>query len=151
MEIPNTHAKTIHKSLTSDVPKSVLGTKEESRAETLVSTWQFFAAVNRRNVNVPARSQLTSIEVCERDNIEVPDVPTTTVATNAASTTTPPITVVVELRGTRSPRINVPEGSRHIPLSLQHVDQGHGCNNLLRDKLMNLEGKISAHVKVTPL
>ena len=81
----------------------------------LASTWQFFAAVNRRNVNVPVRNQLTSIEVCERDNIEVPDVPTTTVATTAASTTTPPITVDVELRGTSSPRISLPKGSPSHP------------------------------------
>ena len=115
MEIPNTRAKTIHKSLTSEVPKSLQGTKEASRAEALVSTWQFFAAVDRRNVNVPARNQLTSIEVHERDNIEVPDVLTTTVATTAASTTTPPITVDVELRGTSSPRISLPEGSPSHP------------------------------------
>ena len=38
MEIPNTHAKTIHKSPTSEVPKSLQGTKEASRAEALVST-----------------------------------------------------------------------------------------------------------------
>ena len=115
MEIPYTCAKTIHKSPTSEVPKSLQGTKEASRAEALASTWQFFAAVDRRNVNVPARNQLTSIEAHERDNIEVPDVPTTTVATTAASTTTPPITVDVELRGTSSPRISLPEGSPSCP------------------------------------
>ena len=38
MEIPNTHAKTIHKSSTSGVPKSIQGTKEASRAEMLAST-----------------------------------------------------------------------------------------------------------------
>ena len=38
MEIPNTHAKTIHKSPTSEVPKSLQGTKEASRAEALAST-----------------------------------------------------------------------------------------------------------------
>ena len=73
------------------------------------------AAVNRRNVNVPAGNQLISIEVHERDNIEVLDVPTTTVATTAASTTTPPITVDVELRGTSSPRISLPKGSPSCP------------------------------------
>ena len=115
MEIPNTHTKTIHKSSTSEVPKSIQGTKEASRAEALASTQQFFAAVDRRNVNVPAGNQLTSIEVHERDNIEVPDVPTTTVATTAASTTTPPINVDVELRGTSSPRISLPKGSPSCP------------------------------------
>ena len=80
-----------------------------------MSTQQVFAAVDRRNINVPAGNQLTSIEFHERDNIEVPDVPTTTVATTAASTTTPPITVDVELRGTSSPRISLPKGSPSCP------------------------------------
>ena len=112
MEIPDTHAKTIHKNLTSEVPKSLQGTKEVSRAEALASTQQFFAAVDRRNMKVPARNQLTPIEVCERDNIEVLDVPNTT---TAVSTTIPPITVDVELRGTSSPRISLPEGSPSHP------------------------------------
>ena len=115
MEIPDTRTKAIHESPTSGVPKSIQGTKEASRVEALVSTWQFFAAVDRRNVNVPVGNQLTSIEVHERDNIEVPDVPTTTVATTAASTTIPPITVDVELRGTSSPRISLPKGSPSHP------------------------------------
>ena len=115
MEIPNTCAKTIHKSPPSEVPKSLQGTKEASRAEALASTRQFFAAVERRNVNVPAGNQLTSIEVHERDDIEIPDVLTTTVATTVASTPTPPITVDVELRGTSSPRINLPKGSPSCP------------------------------------
>ena len=115
MEIPDTHAKAIYKSPTSGVPKSIQGTKEVSRAEALASTRQFFAAVDRRNVNVPAGNQLTSIEVHERDNIEVLDVLTITVATAAASTTTPPITVDVELRGTSSPRISLPKGSPSCP------------------------------------
>ena len=115
MEILNTHAKRIHKGPNSGVPKSIQGTKEASRAEALVSTQQFFAAVESRNVNVPAGNQLTSIEVHERDDIEIPNVPTTTVATTAASTTTPPITIDVELRGTSNPRINLPKGSPLYP------------------------------------
>ena len=115
MEIPNTCVKTMHKSPTSEVPKSLQGTKEAGRAEALALTQQFFAAVDRRNVNVPAGNQLTSIEVHERDNIEVPDVPTTTISTTAAPTTTPPITVDVELRGTSSPRISLPKGSPSHP------------------------------------
>ena len=115
MEIPNTRMKTIHKSPSPRVPKSIQGTKEASRAEALASAQQFFAAVNRRNVSVPTGNQLTSIEVRERDNIEVLDVPTTTVATIAASTTTPPITVDMELRGTNSPRISLPKGSPSCP------------------------------------
>ena len=71
--------------------------------------------MDKRNVNVPAGNQLTSIEVHERDNIEVPDAPTTTVATVAASTTTPPITVEVDLRGTSSPRISLPKRSPSCP------------------------------------
>ena len=54
---------------------------------------------------------MTSIEVHERDNMEVPDVPTTTVAATTTSTTPPPITMDVELRGTSSPRISLPKGS----------------------------------------
>ena len=134
MEIPNTHVKTTHKSPIPGVAKSIQGTKEASRAEALVSTQQFFAAVNRRNVNVPAETQVTSTEVPEGNTIEVPDVPTTTVATTTASTTTPPMTLDTELRGTSSPRISLPEGSHHTPLLPQHVGQEHGCNNSLRDK-----------------
>ena len=116
MEIPNTSVKTVHRSPIPGVPKSILETKEASRAEALASTQQFFAAVDRRNVNIPAGNQLTSTEVCERDIIEVPDVPTTTtVATTTTSTTTPPITMDVELRGTSSPRISLPEGSPSHP------------------------------------
>ena len=90
MEIPNTCMKTVHKSPTLGVPKSIQGTKEASRAEALASTQQFFAAVDRRNVSISIGNQLASTEVCERDIIEVPDVPTTTVATTSTSTTTPP-------------------------------------------------------------
>ena len=50
-------------------------------------------------------SHITSAEVCERDVTEVPEVPTT------AATTTPPVTLDVEPRGTSSPRISLPEGS----------------------------------------
>ena len=115
MEIPNTCVKTIHKSPIPGVPKSLQGTKEANRAEALASTWQFFAAVDRRNVNVPPGNQLISIEVHERDNMEVPDVLTTTVATTTVSTTTPPVTLDVELRGTSSPRISLPKGSPSCP------------------------------------
>ena len=38
MKIPNTHVKTVHKSLTLGVPKPIQGTKEASRVEMLVST-----------------------------------------------------------------------------------------------------------------
>ena len=81
----------------------------------MASTQQFFAAVSRGNVNIPAGNQLTSIEVHKRDNVEVPDVPTTTVATTTISTTTPLVTLDVELRGTSSPRISLPKGSPSCP------------------------------------
>ena len=83
--------------------------------EALVSTQQFFAAVDQRNMNIPARNQVTSVEAHERDNIEVPDIPTTTVVTTTTSITTPPIPLDVELIGTSSPRISLPEGSLSCP------------------------------------
>ena len=66
-------------------------------------------------MNVPAGNQVTSVEVHERDIIEVLDVLTTTVVTTATSMTTPPITLDTELRGTSSPRISLPEGSLSHP------------------------------------
>ena len=151
MEIPNTHPKTIHKSPTSEVPKSLQGTKEASRAEALVSTQHFIAAVDKRNVNVPAGNQITSIEVHERDNMEVHDVPTTTVATTAASTTTPPVTVDVELRGTSSPRISLPKGSPSCPAATATCRSRTRIQQLTEDKQMNLERKILVQVKVIHL
>ena len=115
MEFPNTSVKTVPKESISGVPKSLQGTKEASRAEVLVSTRQFFAAIDQRNINVPAGNQMTSVEVPERETIEVPDVPTTTVVMMTTSTTTPPITLDAELRGTSSPRISLPEGSPSHP------------------------------------
>ena len=64
-------------------------------------------------MNVPARNQVTSVEVHERANIEVPDILTTTVVTTPV--TTPPIPLDVELIGTSSPRISLPEGSPSCP------------------------------------
>ena len=113
MEFPNTQVKTIPKDPVSGVPKSLQGTKEASRVEALASTQQFFAAVDQRNMNVPIRNQVTSVKVHERDNIEVPDISTTTVVTT--SVTTPPIPLDVELIGTSSPRISLPEGSPSRP------------------------------------
>ena len=134
MEFPNTQVKTISKEPITGVPKSLQGTKEASRVEALASTQQFFAAVDQRNMNIPARSQVTSVEVHERDTIEVPDVPTTTVATTTATISTPPITLDAELVGTSSPRISLPEGSPSHPTVTAMCDQGHGCNNSQRDK-----------------
>ena len=63
--------------------------------------------VDRRNASLTAGSQLASVEVCERDVVEVPDVSTTT--------TSPPRNIEVEPRGTSSPRISLPEGSPSHP------------------------------------
>ena len=115
MEFPNTQVKTIPKDPISGVAKSLQGTKEASRAEALASTRQFFAAVDQRNMNVPAGNQVTSVEVHERENIEVLDVPTTTVATTTTSIITPPITLDAELIDTSSPRISLPQGSPSHP------------------------------------
>ena len=51
-----------------------------------------------------------SAEVRERDVTEVSDVPATT-----ATTTTPPVALDVEPRGTSSPRISLHEGSPSCP------------------------------------
>ena len=66
-------------------------------------------------MNVPIGNQVISIEVHERGSLEVPDVPTTTVVTTTTSTTTPPVPLDVELIGTGSPRISLPEGSPSHP------------------------------------
>ena len=84
--------------------------KEASREEVIASTQQFFAMVDRRNASITTGSQLASTEVCERD-VEVPDVPAVTDTT----TTTPPVNLDVEPRGTSSPRISLPEGSPSCP------------------------------------
>ena len=115
MEFPNTQVKTIPKGPILRVPKSLQGTKEASRVEALASTQQFFAAVDQGNMNIPARNQVTSVEAHERDNIEVPDIPTTTVVTTTTPITTPPVPLEVELIGTSSPRISLPEGSPSCP------------------------------------
>ena len=107
MEIPNTPVKTVLESPKREVPRIIQRTKEASREEAIASTQQLFAAVDRRNASITTGSQLASTEVCERDVVEVPDVPTTT--------TTTPVNLDVELRGTSSPRISIPEGSPYHP------------------------------------
>ena len=49
-----------------------------------------------------------------KENLEVPDVPTTTIVTTT-STTTPLESLDVELIGTSSPRISLPEGFPSCP------------------------------------
>ena len=112
MDFPSTQVKTISKD--PDIPKSLQGTKEASRAKVLASTRQFFAAIDQRNRNASVGDQVTSVEVHEREHIEVPDVLTTTALTTT-STTTPPEPLDVELMGTSSPRISLPEGSPSHP------------------------------------
>ena len=112
MDFPNTQVKTIPKD--PNIPKSLQGTKEASRAEVLASTRQFFATIDQRHRNVSIGDQVTTVEVHEREHIEVPDVPTTTAITTTM-TTTPPEPLDVELLGTSSPRISLPEGSPSCP------------------------------------
>ena len=73
-----------------------------------------FAAVDRRNARVHTGSQLVSTEVHERDSVEVPDIPSATIDITI-STTTHPVTLDVEARGTSSPMISLPEGSPSHP------------------------------------
>ena len=85
MEFPNIQVETTPKEST--VPKSLQGTKEASRAEVLASTQQFFAAIDQRNINVSTEIQTTSVEVHDRDELELTEVPTTTVVTTTTTTT----------------------------------------------------------------
>ena len=80
-----------------------------------MTTQQFFAAVDQRNRNVPTENLVTPAEVCEGENIEAPNVSTSTVTSAITSITTPPVPLEVEIRGTSSPRISLPEGSPSHP------------------------------------
>ena len=82
--------------------------------EVLVSTQQFFAAVDQRNRNVSTENLVTPAEVHKGENIEVPNV-SIVVTTATTSITTPPMPLDVEVRGTSSPRISLPEGSPTHP------------------------------------
>ena len=108
MDIPDTLVKTVPESSAREAPRVIQRTKEASREEAIASTRKFFAAVDRRNASVATESPIASAEVCERDVIEVPDVPTTTA-------TITPVVLDVEPRGTSSPRISLPEGSPSQP------------------------------------
>ena len=82
MEIPDTCVKTVPESSTREAPRIIQRTKEASREEAIASTRQFFAAVDRRNANVSTGSPIVvSAEVCERDVMEVHEVPTSMVTT----------------------------------------------------------------------
>ena len=66
-------------------------------------------------MNLPVGSQVTSVEANERGSLEVPDVLATTIVTTTTLTTTPLEPLDVELIGTSSPRISLPEGSPSSP------------------------------------
>ena len=109
MGIPDMCVKTKPESTTREVPRIIQRAKEASREEAIASTQQFFAAVDRRNTNIPTGSPTgISVEVHERDVTEVPNVSTS----NAATT---PVILDVESIGTSSPRISLPEGSPSCP------------------------------------
>ena len=103
MQIPDTHVKTVPESSTREAPRIIQRTKEASREEAIASTQQFFATVDQRNIDISTRGPIASAEVHERDVTEVLDVPT--------MTTTTPVVLDVEPRGTSSPRISLPKGS----------------------------------------
>ena len=112
MELPNTQIETTPKEST--VPKSLQGTKEASRAEVLASTQQFFAAIGQRDMNVPMENQTTPVDVQSRDDLEVLEILTTTVAITTVITTSPSITNMAII-DTSSPRVSLLEGSLSHP------------------------------------
>ena len=112
MEFSNTQVETTPKEST--VPKSFQGAKEASRAEVLASTQQFFAAIDQRNTNVPLENQRALVHVQSKDDLEVLEVPTTTVAVTTAITTSPSIANMAVI-DTSSPRVSLPEGSLSHP------------------------------------
>ena len=87
MEFPAIRVETPLKEST--VPKSLPGTKQAGRAEVLASTRQFFATVDRRNINVPTVNQTTVTEVHVRDQSELAEVPTTSVVPTTTTSGTP--------------------------------------------------------------
>ena len=66
--------------------------------------------MDQRNTDISTRCPTASTEVCERDITEVPDVP--------ATTTTPPVILDVEPRGTSSPELAYLKGLHPNPLLL---------------------------------
>ena len=104
MDFPNTQVKTRLKE--SERSTTLHSTKETSQAEVLASTRQFFA-------NIPAGDQRTPPEVYVRNNVGILEVPTTTIDTTTTSTLTSPTITDIDLRGTRSPQISLPE--RTVP------------------------------------
>ena len=107
MEFPTIRVETTPKEST--VPKSLPGTNESSRAEVLASTRQFFATIDHRNINVPTVNQTTVAEVHARDQLELAEVPTTSVVPTTTTSVTPPI--VMDETLISSPRVSLLEGS----------------------------------------
>ena len=101
MEIPDTRMKTVLNNTTTEVPRIIQRTREVSRDEAIMLTRQFFAAVDRRNMNISTSVPTEILAVVhEREDIEVPEVSATT-----------PAVLDVEPRGASSPRTSLPEGS----------------------------------------
>ena len=57
---------------------------------------------------------MTSVKICDRGEIEVSEVPSTTVVATTTPTT-PPISTDMTLIGTSSPRVSLLEGSPSCP------------------------------------
>ena len=96
IEIPDTCVKMVPVSTTREVPRVIQRTKEVSREEAIASTKQFFAAVDRRHTNISnGGPTVISAEVHERDITEVPNVPTSTIATTSVIHDVEPIGKVV--------------------------------------------------------
>ena len=109
MSISDTCVKTKPESTIRQAPRIFQRAKEVSREETIASTQQFIAAVDRRNTNISTGSPTgISDEVHERDVTEVPNVSMSTAATTSDVLDVEPI-------GTSSPRISLPEGSPSHP------------------------------------
>ena len=106
MDFPNTQVETTPREVT--VPKTFQGTKEASRAEALVSTQQFFAAIGQRNLDISTENQVAPIREQSGDVLEVIEVPTITVPITDVTIMSPPI-INVAVNATSGPRVCLPE------------------------------------------
>ena len=83
----------------------------------------FFAAVDRRNASIPTGSQLASTEVHdERDVVEVPDIPTTTIATTTSTSYSSSNCWMWNQEAQAVLGLAYPKGLHPILLLLLHVD-----------------------------
>ena len=107
MAFPNIQVKTRPKKM--EEPIVLHGTKEMSQAEVLASTRQFFA-------HVSDEIQRVSTDVIHRDDVNVSEMPATTIVTTTiVSTPTSPTIVDIAHRNTESPRITLPERTMSRP------------------------------------